>query len=74
MDTAADWALVPILNFAVEGSSHFGRSNGRPRANISLSRTSSLIGRHNLPRAQTSCVNAPNATRVSVSSCGLRWE
>lgn len=44
MDTAADWALVSILNFVVEGNSHFGRSNGRPRANISLSHTSSLTG------------------------------
>jgi hypothetical protein len=42
MDTAADWELVSIFKFTVDGNSHFGRSNGRPRANISLSHTSSL--------------------------------
>ena len=68
MDTAADWRVSFHIRLNCGGNSHFGRSNGRPRANISLSHISGLTGRRNLPRAQTSCVNAPNATRASVSN------
>lgn len=74
MDTASNRALVSIFNFTVEGSSHFGRSNGRPRANISLSHTSSLTGQEPTAspdklRQRTQCYTCERQL-----SCGLRWE